>query len=703
MHRCTFLLTTIFVCSNIAFPAEPVAKSPTARGDKMLAEYFEYETAKLEKACLADINTLEDWNAKKAGLRNELLDMLGLNPLPEKSDLKATITGTVEHDEFVVEKIHYQSRPGLYVTGNLYRPKVVTKPLPTVLYVCGHGASKKGNVSFGNKVSYQHHGAWFARNGYVCLVIDSLQLGEIEGIHHGTHRYGMWWWANVGYTPAGVEAWNCVRALDYLETRPEVDKTKFGVTGRSGGGAYSWWIAAIDERIQCAVPVAGITDLRNHVVDGCVEGHCDCMYQQNTYRWDYGTVAALVSPRVLMISNTDHDTIFPLDGVYRTYLHARRIYGLQNAADKLGFNITPGGHKDTQELQVAAFRWLNHHLQGNDAPIEKVAVKYFEPEQLRVFTDLPKDEINTKIHESFTTLAKEPALPKDEAEWKTMRDSWMKQLREQTFRAWPEKEEPLDVKLIAEEKKDGLQMKVYEFTSEGPVRLRMYVTHPADQPLLNETFFHVMDETNWQFFLSKYRPGFEKLISEETLPEANLEEYERMKIDPEDTRRQPLHVYIVPRGVGPTAFDANEKKQVQIRRRFQLLGHTLEERQTCDIVRAISAMCEIDEGRYINYHLTGHGKASGTTLHAALFVTGIKSLSLSRLPNSYRDGPSLLNASRVLDLPQVLAMAVSNHEVRLGTVDKSRWNYALTLNEKFEWKRLHIEKLEEPKKITPTP
>jgi cephalosporin-C deacetylase-like acetyl esterase len=111
-------------------------------------------------------------------------------------------------------------------------------------------------------------------------------MGEIEGIHHGTYRYGMWWWNARGYSSAAVEAWNCIRALDYLETRPEVDANRFGVTGRSGGGAYSWWVAALDERIKVAVPVAGITSLQNHVVDGCVEGHCDCMYQVNTYRWD---------------------------------------------------------------------------------------------------------------------------------------------------------------------------------------------------------------------------------------------------------------------------------------------------------------------------------------------------------------------------------------------------------------------------------
>jgi ribosomal protein S16 len=155
-----------------------------------------------------------------------LFDMLGLSPRPEKTDLAAVVTGKVEREMFSVEKVHFQSRPALYVTGNLYLPKNLDKPAPAILYLCGHGAVKKDGVSYGNKVTYQHHGAWFADQGYVCLIIDSLQLGEIEGIHHGTHRENMWWWISVGYTPAGVEAWNCIRALDYLETRPEVDRER---------------------------------------------------------------------------------------------------------------------------------------------------------------------------------------------------------------------------------------------------------------------------------------------------------------------------------------------------------------------------------------------------------------------------------------------------------------------------------------------
>src|SRR5205823_1298822 len=85
------------------------------------------------------------------------------------------------------------------------------------------------------------------------------QLGELPGLHHGTYREGMWWWQSRGYTPAGVEAWNGIRGIDYLVSRPEVDKTKIAVTGRSGGGATSWWLGAIDDRIAAVVPVAGIT------------------------------------------------------------------------------------------------------------------------------------------------------------------------------------------------------------------------------------------------------------------------------------------------------------------------------------------------------------------------------------------------------------------------------------------------------------
>ena len=203
----------------------------------------------------------------------------------------------------------------------------------------------------------------------------------------------------------GVEAWNCIRAIDYLQSRPEVDTQRIGITGRSGGGAYSWWAAALDERIKVAVPVAGITSLKNHVVDGTVEGHCDCMFQVNTYRWDYPIIAALVAPRPLLITNTDKDSIFPLDGVIDVYNKTRRIYELLDAKDNIGLAIYEGPHKDTQPLRVSAFQWFDRFLKGKDISDEiadTTAPKMLEIEQLKVLDKIPADERNTDIDEYFT-------------------------------------------------------------------------------------------------------------------------------------------------------------------------------------------------------------------------------------------------------------------------------------------------------------
>jgi len=672
-------------------------KVDTSRGDRMIANYFRAETEKIQKACLAEIRSLDDWNAKKGEYRRQLLEMLGLDPLPEKTDLKATVTGRVEQDEFVVENLHFQSRPGLYVTGNFYLPKKIDQPLPAILYVCGHGAVKKDGVSFGNKVTYQHHGAWFARNGYVCLTIDTLQMGEIEGIHHGTHRYGMWWWLNRGYTPAGVEAWNCVRALDYLETRPEVDKTKFGVTGRSGGGAYSWWIAAIDERIKAAVPVAGITDLQNHVVDGCVEGHCDCMYMVNTYRWDYPMVAALVAPRPLLISNTDTDGIFPLDGVYRTFEQVRRIYRLHEPAMKgasanVALNISPGPHKDTQELQLHAFRWFDKHLKGEDKPVEKVAVKYFEPEQLKVFATLPADQKNTEIHETFVAPAPPAKVPADKAEW-AMREGWLKALCEKSFRGWPSHDTPLDVETIFDVEREGARIQAIDFTSQPGIRLRAFIVRPQSADAIKVGGVVLMDDEDWSDVLAMLNGRVPDKLEGEVAPRTK----NNIIFPPESILSDSPYqagIFISPRGMGRHRWDQSEKKQVQNRRRFYLLGQSLEAMQAWDVRQAIQAIRKDDDLAKIPLALYAGRNLAGAALYGSLFEPNIRALGLDDLPKTHREGPYFLNVSRYLDLPQAVAMAAERSKVVLYQDDDTGWEYPQAVAERLGWdaKQIQIRK-----------
>jgi dienelactone hydrolase len=667
-HVVALALVMAIACTwdgAVAFAADKPA-GPTP-GDRMIAAYFASETKRIAEASLADVRSKDDWLARRGEARRELLEMLGLDPLPDRTDLKPAVTGTIDHPEFTVENLHYQSRPGLYVTGNLYVPKNLTGPAPAILYVCGHGAVKRDGVSYGNKVYYHQHGAWFARNGYVCLVIDSLQLGEIEGIHHGTYNQHLWWWNSRGYTPAGVEAWNCVRALDFLLTRKEVDPKKLGVTGRSGGGAYSWWVTALDDRIAASAPTAGITDLHNHVVDGTVEGHCDCMFMINTYRWDFAQVAALAVPRPLLIVNTDKDSIFPLDGVLRTYWQTRRLYDYFEAPKHVGPVITEGGHVDTQEQQVAIMAWFNRHLKGREALIENEAVKMFEPEQLRVFKELPADAINGKVHETFVPQAGAPEVPKSAEAWAALRDGWMAALRDKVFRGWPAgAAPPPEVREVFAGEHSGLTLKAFDFASQHDVTLRLYVLHRTGLADAERLVLNVLDDQGWTEFLATthQRPAFDTLFKEEGVQPwaGEFERGNRPRVE-----ENWVYAWVAPRGVGLTAFDPDPFEQDQVRRRFVLLGQTLESTQAWDVRRAVHALRAIDGPTRTapTIRLAGHRQAAGLALYASLFEPGVTELELTDLPGTHRDGPHFLNVMRFLDVPQALAMAAERSRVRL--------------------------------------
>src|SRR5262249_40667246 len=144
-----------------AAPVPDPKKKPV--DDPMIVDYLSAREKQLSEKVLDGATTSKAWEQKRPRLYQEYLDMLGLWPLPERTPLNAKITGTIERTGVVIDKIHFQSKPGLYVTGNLYRPKENKDKLPTILYVCGHS----GRGRDGNKTAFQDHGLWFASNGYV--------------------------------------------------------------------------------------------------------------------------------------------------------------------------------------------------------------------------------------------------------------------------------------------------------------------------------------------------------------------------------------------------------------------------------------------------------------------------------------------------------------------------------------------------------
>ncbi|MHA3773276.1 alpha/beta hydrolase family protein [Verrucomicrobiota bacterium sgz303538] len=629
--------------------------------------------------------TPENWSAKRAEMRKELQRMLGLDPWPARGDLKPVITGNVQGDGYVVEKLEFQSSPGLYVTANLYRPAEVKQPLPTILYVCGHSRVIENGVSLGNKTGYEHHGSWFARHGYVCLVLDTIQLGEILGEHWGTYSLNRWWWPARGYTPAGVEAWNGIRALDYLETRPEVDRSRIGITGRSGGGAYSWWIAALDERIKVAAPTAGITTLHNHVVDGAIEGHCDCMFMVNTARWEFDRVAALVAPRPLLIANTDKDEIFPLDGVMEIYNRTRGLYRRLGNEGNIGLQIAEGPHKDTQPLNTGAFHWMERFLKGADplSLTDEPARKRHQAAALRVFENLPSDEKVTTVDEWFVPAAPQPSAPKNAAEWAVTRDQLLQSLREDCFRAWPANAAPASATKKSEAVAEGLKLTAWEFTSQEPFRPTLWLLHrdgikPEELELV---VLNVLDDEGWTEFQELAAGAFPAQFPGVKANGSSFAEERQMLM-----KSKWAMAYVCPRGAGPTSFASHtEKKRTQLLRRLQLIGETLESGQVWDIAQTASALRSVPGFATVPLWLQAQKQMAANAIYASLFIPNVKRLDLHKLPASQRQGPTYLNVLRHMDLPLAAAVAAERSTLAIYSDDAAAWQYPRTVATALGW------------------
>lgn len=665
-------------------------------GDDMLAAYFRSEIERLVEQCPSNVDSLDAWESRRAELRDELREMYGLKPLPERTPLEPVVTGVLENEDVRVEKIHFQSAPGLYVTANLYLPRDLEEPAPTVLYLCGHAQrTDEDGRPLGSKAAYQHHPAWFARNGYVSLIIDTLQLGEIEGLHHGPRRDRLWWWYDRGYHPGGVEAWNGIRALDYLETRPEVDMDRIGATGRSGGGKHSMLLAALDDRVDVVAAVAGASVMADHVLEHYLRRHCDCMFPQNLHRWDFPAIAGLIAPRPLLILNSDRDQIYPLEGVVELHKRTREIYRLYEEETALGLVITPGLHEDTQELRVPAFTWFNRHLKDSDELIEEPARALFDDEDLAVFDELPSDERNTTVDEWFVPAAEPGDPPRTETAWREQASEYRTALGERVFANWPDERTPPDAERTLALENDDVTLEAWDVTVQGPVRLTVFALRHADDradanagqaAAPRDVRLHVVDESAWRAWADGAGAFFGEAwpyAQESADVDQAADAFERMLDGIDDAGT--LKVVVPPRGIGPTAWTADGRPshmrdRVRFRndvvhpRRFSLLGQTVDGMRALDVKRVAASVRDWTDAPDAAVGASASGKMAGVALYAAVMGNAIDTLHLHALPASHTDGPHLLHVMRFMDLPQALALAIEETDIRLtGTVaDEAR-------------------------------
>jgi dienelactone hydrolase len=601
--------------------------------DAMIEGYLAKETDRLSQRVFDGATSRAEWEARRPRLKQEYFEMLGLWPLPEKTPLHATVTGTVERakEGVVIDKLHFQSKPGLYVTGNLYRPKDAKGKLPAVLYVCGHS----GRGRDGNKTAFQHHGVWFASHGFVCLIIDTLQLGEIPGIHHGTYREGRWWWQARGYTPAGVECWNGVRAIDYLVSRPDVDADRIAVTGISGGGAATFWIAAADERVKCAVPVSGMSDLESYVKNKVINGHCDCMFLINTYQWEWTTIAALVAPRPLLFANSDEDKIFPMDGNRRIMERLRKLYGWYGKPELVDEYVSHGGHEDRPDLRAAACQWINKHLRGDTSTAGDVEAAPLPGKELRVFPedkDVPADALNGKIDETFVPRVevKLPEAGKFE-EWKK---GLMKALREKSFRTFPER-----IPSATGSVPFGSPFRITQvLTTEPGIRA---IRHGGSSDLTRPTTILVLSP----------------------------DEEQRVPVWAEQLTGKNDVLSLTVRGGQPEAW-THKSPPNYVERSHALLGQTVDEGRVWDVAAAVRSLSERNKTDQ-PWRVIGRGPAGILVAYAALIEPSIREVVIVDPPTSHRDGPIFLNVLRVLDIPEALGLLAPRPLTLVNAKDKA--------------------------------
>lgn len=289
------------------------------------------------------------WAPRAHYLREHVLASAGLMPLPDRTPLKPVIFDEVPHPDYLVSKVYFESLPGFYVTGNLYRP-VGVGPFPAILSPHGHWTYGRLENTAVNSIPGRAIG--LARQGFVVFTHDMVGFGDSRQLTHafGGRREALW-----GLSLGGLQLWNGIRALDFLETLPYVRRDGFGVTGESGGGTQTFLLAAVDTRVAVAAPVNMIS---LHMQGGCL---CENL---PGLRLDTNNVeiAATIAPRpLLMVSATGDWTAETLEVEYPAMRGAYALFDATSNVQAVRMTAEHNYNKDSREAVYAWMaRWLQH-------------------------------------------------------------------------------------------------------------------------------------------------------------------------------------------------------------------------------------------------------------------------------------------------------------------------------------------------------
>jgi len=401
----TFTFTSIFTSETKGQDIKPVfSQWNYINGNSQSLYGYLADDAILQlnerKKQLEGLSSEADWAKRQQEIRQAYAQILG--PFPSRTPLNAVITGILQNEGVQVEKIYFESLPSYYVTAALFIPIHRKGKLPAIVYCAGHKDS-----GFRNEL-YQSVILNFVKKGFAVLAFDPIGQGERQ--QYATdenrkfsptqeHAYPGSQLFLTGKSPAYYFIWDGMRAIDYLYTRSEIDTARIGITGRSGGGTQTAYIAAFDSRIKAAAPECYITNFEKLLM---TRGPQDA--EQNFV----GGIAAgldipdlLISfaPKPLLIVSTTRD-IFSIQGARDAFKEAKQAYTYLKKPDNIMMTEDDAEHASTKKNREATYRFFQKYLQ-NPGISEDENVSPFKPEDLNVtpkgnvFLSLGGDNLQT--------------------------------------------------------------------------------------------------------------------------------------------------------------------------------------------------------------------------------------------------------------------------------------------------------------------
>lgn len=299
--------------------------------------------AALEKYA-ATYDDLASWKPRAAQIRAGIWNGLGLSPDFERTPLKPIIHSKRTYDGYTVENVAFESLPGFFVTGNLYRPTQQQSSYPAILSTHGHFQGEEYVAR--TREEMQRRCASLARMGAIVFAYDMVGYGDADQNMH-KHPQAL-----------ALQTINSIRAVDFLHTLPEVDQERIAITGASGGGTQTFLLTALDDRIAVSVPVVMVSA---HFFGGCVCESGLPIHQSHEHETSNVEIAALAAPRPLLLISDGKD--WTLNTPEVEYPYIKNIYELYGKAENVeNLHLPDEGHDYGISKREGAYRFLAKHL-----------------------------------------------------------------------------------------------------------------------------------------------------------------------------------------------------------------------------------------------------------------------------------------------------------------------------------------------------